>query len=77
MIEYAVDFMLEYWNIHCQAEWPKTASLAKWVALEEGMLKIKVGGGFSDAGAGIVVVVARDPQGHVEALMAAKSFWGP
>ena len=69
--EYAIDFLQEYWNLHCKAELPETGSLTEWVAPEEGILKINVDGAFSDTGAGIGVVV-RDHQGQVEALMAER-----
>ncbi|XP_071926262.1 uncharacterized protein [Coffea arabica] len=69
--EYAIEFLQEYWNLHCKAELPKTDSSTKWVAPEEGILKINADGAFSDTGAGIGVVV-RDHQGQVEALMAER-----
>lgn len=69
--EYAVHFLQEYWNLHCKAELPVAETLNKWVPPEEGVLKLNVDGAFSDAGAGIGVVV-RDHQGQVEALMAEK-----
>ncbi|XP_071907804.1 uncharacterized protein [Coffea arabica] len=69
--DYAKAFLQEYWHIHKRQASRHYKEHTKWVAPDEGYLKLNVDGAFDADTAGVGVVV-RNHLGQVEAAMASR-----
>ncbi|XP_027063127.1 uncharacterized protein [Coffea arabica] len=69
--EFAKAFLHEFWNIHNTKGTRRSIEYHKWVAPAEHLLKLNVDGAFSEAAAGVGVVV-RNHLGQVEAILATR-----